>query len=447
MLPLLTWITAGIIFGSMLTGGIVSFKEKEIRAGLIFISAAVILPIIFVIPTFLAPAYFKITAGILNIFFYGFLFVSFFPLSLKKRKEGIVPREKIDERDTMFSRDLLEAGTKEYEKYYANKPDKKDKDDKFRRNPGLLQKGTLFYDKHIFNAAEANFDLITENRRFVKGKVAERHENVKPEKTTKFIKQLAKKFGAQNVGITKLQDYHLYSHRGRKHNYGEKVENKHKYTIAITVEMDHDFVRNAPKALAVLESSRQYVRSGIIALRIAQYIRRMGYDARAHIDGEYEVICPLVARDAGLGEIGRMGLLMAPELGPRIRIAAITTSIPLVRDERKEENSIIDFCKTCKKCAEVCPSRAIPFKDREKIHGVLRWQIDQEACFTYWTKAGTDCARCMSVCPYSHPDNSLHKLVRHGIKNSPMFRYFAVKMDDFFYGRKPKTLELKEWKL
>lgn len=445
MLFLLTWITAGIIFGSMLTGSIVSAWEKETRAWLIFSTLAIILPVIFIIPVILPPLYFQITSGILNTLFYGFLVLSFFPFPLKKRKEAIVPREKIDERDTMFSRNLLEPGSKEYEEYYANNRDKKEKDDKFRRNPGLLKKGTLFYDKYIFNAAEANFDIITENRRFVTGKVADEQEKTGTEKTSKFIKQLAQKFGAQNVGITKLNDYHLYSHRGRKHNYGKKVENKHKYAIAITVEMDHDFVRNAPGALSVLESSRQYVRSGIIALRIAQYIRRMGYDARAHIDGEYEVICPLVARDAGLGEIGRMGLLMSSEIGPRVRIAVITTSIPLLTDERKEEYSVIDFCKKCKKCAEVCPSRAIPFEDRQEINGVPRWQINQEACFTYWTKAGTDCARCMSVCPYSHPNNSLHSIVRYGIKNSPVFRKLAVKMDDLFYGRKPSPLKLPEW--
>ena len=45
-------------------------------------------------------------------------------------------------------------------------------------------------------------------------------------------------------------------------------------------------------------------------------IRRLGYPARAHIDGNYRVIAPLVARDAGLGEIGRMGLLMTPRSRP-----------------------------------------------------------------------------------------------------------------------------------
>jgi len=441
----LTFITASIILLSMFFGSIISSIEKERKAAIRFLTSGILLSLFFYIPGFFhASIPNEITAGI-NILFYGFLIISFFPWPFPKRKEGIVPREKIDERDTMFSRDLLKPNTENFKTYYSRNPEKQTKDDKFRKNPGILKKGTLFYDKHIFSAAEANFDIITKNRAFVTGPLEKDTKKTEPKSTSQFIKQLAKKYRAIDVGITELKDEHLYSYRGRSHNYGEKVENTHKFAIALTVEMDHELVRNAPYALSVLESSRQYVHSGIIALRIAQYIRRLGYDAQAHIDGEYEVICPLVARDAGLGEIGRMGLLMTPGLGPRVRIAVVTTSIPLIPDERKEDYSMIDFCKTCKKCAEVCPTKAIPFDDRKEIKGVLRWQIDQEACFTYWTKAGTDCARCMSVCPYSHPNNSLHSIVRYGIKNSPVFRKLAIKMDDFFYGRKPTPLKLPEW--
>ena len=42
----------------------------------------------------------------------------------------------------------------------------------------------------------------------------------------------------------------------------------------------------------------------------------------------------------------------------------------------------------------------------------LRWRIDAEACFRYWNAVGTDCGRCMAVCPYSHPDTWSHDLVR-----------------------------------
>ncbi|HRW63323.1 MAG TPA: 4Fe-4S dicluster domain-containing protein, partial [Bacteroidales bacterium] len=169
------------------------------------------------------------------------------------------------------------------------------------------------------------------------------------------------------------------------------------------------------------------------------------YSAKAHIDGNYELICPLVARDAGLGEIGRMGLLMTPKLGPRVRIAVVTTELPLIMDNQKDNSHIIDFCEICKKCADICPSASIPDGTRENIDGALRWKINHEKCFTYWCTVGTDCGKCMTVCPFSHPDNFLHNIIRWGIYNSYIFRRFALFMDDLFYGRKPKTKPISSW--
>jgi ferredoxin len=154
----------------------------------------------------------------------------------------------------------------------------------------------------------------------------------------------------------------------------------------------------------------------------------------------------MVARDAGLGELGRMGLLMTPRLGPRVRIAVVTTDMPLGTDSPAPAPTTIDFCIQCKKCAESCPSRAIPFEaPEEDENGVLRWRIDSEACFTLWARLGTDCARCMAVCPYSHPDTAMHALVRWGIRNNSLFRKGAVWLDDLLYGRCPPPKEELEW--
>ncbi len=156
-------------------------------------------------------------------------------------------------------------------------------------------------------------------------------------------------------------------------------------------------------------------------------------------------MCPLVARDAGLGEIGRMGLLMTPKLGPRVRIAVVTTNIPLTTDNPLHDYTVIDFCIKCKKCADVCPSKAISFDNMKDVDGIKRWQINQEACFTLWCTLGTDCGRCVSVCPFSHPDNLLHNIVRKGIKNSSLFRTVALKLDDAIYDRKPAAAKVPEW--
>ena len=199
-----------------------------------------------------------------------------------------------------------------------------------------------------------------------------------------FLKRWSRKLGAVSVGLTELRDYHLYSTIGRGERYGEKVTLNHEYAIALTVEMDKYLLDRAPHGPTIMESAQQYLNAGAIAVQLAEFMRQLGYSARAHIDGSYRVVCPLVARDAGLGEIGRMGLLMTPELGPRVRIAVVTTDLPLVADERSRDLSMLDFCSRCLKCADVCPSKAISFEDRQEIDGVKRWQINSEACFTYW---------------------------------------------------------------
>jgi reductive dehalogenase len=355
------------------------------------------------------------------------------------------PNGRIDERDIMFSRRLLEPGTGRFREYYAEHPEKKVLDDLFREKPGLLSEGSSAYHPLAFRASDASFTTIEHLRPFVGGEPATEAHTLSAEAATRFLERWILKLGAISVGFTELEDYHLYSTVGRGPDYGAPVTLDHRFAIAFTVEMDKETMDHAPLAPTVMESAQQYVESGVIAVQVAEFIRRLGYPARAHIDGNYRVVCPLVARDAGLGEIGRMGLLMTPELGPRVRIAVVTTDLSVVPSGRHRDPTVIDFCVHCSKCADVCPSDAIPLGNRVDIDGVRRWQIDSEACFTLWSTTGTDCARCMAVCPYSHPNNWMHNLVRTGVRWSPRLRRLAIWGDDLLYGRRPPPRPLPEW--
>ncbi len=371
----------------------------------------------------------------------------FLPLDRVGRStiEDDVPRVRFDERDVMFSRNELRPDTARYAEYYAANPEKKAADDAFRAEPGLLSPGATAYDRCMFGSAEASFWTIERLRPHVDGEPADERAASDPDEMTGYVKEWTRKLGARSVGVTELREYHLYRVAGRGEAYGRPVELEHDHAIAFTVEMAKEMVDQAPLAPTVMESAQQYVNAGVIAVQLARFIRNLGYNARAHIDGNYRVVCPLVARDAGLGAIGRMGLLMTPELGPRVRLGVVTTDLPLRVDGRTPDGSVIDFCTHCRKCAEVCPPQAIPFEDRETIGGVRRWQIDQEACFTFWCRVGTDCARCMAVCPYSHPDNALHRSIRSGVRRNPIFRRLAIKMDDLFYGVNRPPARFADW--
>lgn len=373
------------------------------------------------------------------------------------------PVKKFHEADSVLSRRLLLPGSESYETYYASHPAYRQPDDRARNSPGLLAPGSRYYHAPVFSAASANFRLIESlapythegpdgipkkasppspgNPSFPDNSIAA----ITPSGASRFLLHWLNQNGAHSAGIARLEAYHLYSHKGRGPRSGQPIANNHPYAIALTVEMDHRMLSYAPAGPAVLESSEQYLRSGILALKLAVLIREMGYGATAHIDGNYEVICPLVAVDAGLGTIGRMGLLMTPKLGPRVRIAVVTTDIPLIPNNTLPDRTVLHFCDHCRKCTDNCPAGAIPSGPRIHEDGTERWRIQSERCYQYWTLAGTDCGRCMAVCPFSHRDTRLHRFVRWGIKNNLLFRHLAIKLDDVLYGRRPKVRPLPGW--
>jgi len=429
---------------SFLLFTIMSYQEKEWIA----LRKSSSLGILFIISAWVVYTMHFDLLLYIGIGFEIFLLILFvFPVCRSNTKH-VRPDERFDERDIMFSRKELVPGSERYNSYYKAHPELEELDNLFRAEPGLLSKDSAFYNKKAFKEAGKYFEEVKDLYPFITGKPNHLKTTLNPSDLSIQMKRLGKELGVLDVGITQVMPYHFYSIKGRGSEYGQKIEIKHDFAIAFTVEMDYDMVKAAPKASIVMESARQYLNSGKIAVKIAENIHKMGYDARAHIDGNYEVICPLVARDAGLGELGRMGLLMTPGHGPRVRIGVVTTDMELKPDPYIKRDSVFDFCMLCKKCAECCPGNSIPHGEPEMIDGARRWKINSESCFTFWCKAGTDCGRCMSVCPYSHKNNILHNLVRTGINHSRPILYAALKLDDFFYGKiplpKPLPAEFQE---
>jgi reductive dehalogenase len=438
---IITSVLCGLLVIVMLVTLLYNVFEKEGRAIIVSLLSLVVVSVIYSV-------LYYINHTLINLIFNVSLTIFFVVLLLPIRNFGhnmTVPEKRIDERKTMFARMVLEPGSDRYNEFYKNNPDMIPLDEKFRSKPGLLDSEASKFHPLGFRAADASFFAIDRYKPFVDGEPNPIKEDLTDLDVSNFIKSWAVKLGAVEVGICELKDYHWYSTIGRGEEYGKEVDDSHKYAIAFSVEMDKDMVDAAPTTSIIMESAQQYLESGKIAIQIAQFIRSLGYNARAHIDGNYRLVCPLVGRDAGLGEIGRMGLLMNEKTGPRHRLAVVTTDLSLKTDRKKSNPAIEHFCSICKKCADVCPSAAISKNDREIIDGVERWQINSEACFTYWCQVGTDCGQCIRVCPFSHPDNLYHKMIRLLINNSVLFQYFALKMDDIFYGRRPKAKKTPKW--
>jgi ferredoxin len=422
-----------------------SVREGERRAVSISIALAIFAALlVFIIP--LLPL--AITWAFLSlILIAAFIASVLFHLPIGRVEFGPdTPRTRFDERDIAFARARLEPGSPEHAAYYAMRPEKLALDDKIRRLPGLLSHNASKADPLLFSTADASFAITEALCEAVDGPVASTRTECTAEGFTSYIKGLARHVGAKAVGVAELKPYHIYSHVGRGSGvYGAPITLDHRYAIAFTVEMDHRIVGQAPEAPLVVETARKYVEAAVIAIQLSNLIRSLGYPARAHIDGNYRVIAPLIARDSGLGELGRMGILLTPKLGPRVRLGVVTTDLPLVPDGRRYDASVIDFCRFCLKCAENCPSQAIPEGDRIEVDGALRWRIDADRCFHYWNVVGTDCGVCMAVCPYSHPDKWTHNLVRLAMQRSGMARRAALWLEEVFYGRKPAPRRTPNW--
>jgi epoxyqueuosine reductase len=61
-----------------------------------------------------------------------------------------------------------------------------------------------------------------------------------------------------------------------------------------------------------------------------------------------------LAVEAGLGHIGRSGLVVHPDHGARVRYVSVLTDLQFVPDERLDTT-----CGDCEKCITACPANAI----------------------------------------------------------------------------------------
>lgn len=412
-----------------------SLRERKPRAALI----SLIILITFGVIWFGAFVAFSLADGILLtaegvVLLFVLLF--FMPHGKSEPLDVKSITKRVDERDIIFAREEYLPGTEKYEQYYAMRPEYKKADDRLRKLPALMSPGGRFYEPVQAKYINSIFGIITEMTTRVDGQVNFDNARADPTDMTMFVKDITLRLGADDVGIAILNPMYVYSHVGRgPEKWGSPIENNHKYAVAFALEMDYFKVETAPQMPITEESAVQYLKAAQISITLAEYIRSLGYSARAHIsDSNYQIMLSPVAHDAGLGELGRLGYLISPKFGPRIRLGAVTTDLPLIPD-RPINFGVQDFCTKCLKCALNCPSRAIPDGDKTDIRGVEKWQLNIEQCLLYWRMAGTDCGLCMKVCPYSHPPTVTHNVIRAGIRRSSFARRISIRGDNLFYGK------------
>jgi len=266
-----------------------------------------------------------------------------------------------------------------------------------------------------------------------------------PARMARHIKETTYFLRADVVGICELPHYAVYSHSMAT---GKPVELNHKYAIAIVVDQDwktaeatvgNDWISNSMSFMS-------YSASGFIACILADYIRRLGYPARAHHARNYQIVVPPILLKAGIGEMCRIGdIVLNPFLGPRFKVSVVTTDLPLAID-KPIDFGMQDFCDKCMQCARYCPSGAISFGDKVLHNGYEKWPTDVEKCTKQrvGNKTGSGCGVCIAVCPWNKPYTPFHRFIQWTMRHFPFARRYAVWGDELLGYDKPK-LENKWW--
>ena len=264
------------------------------------------------------------------------------------------------------------------------------------------------------------------------------HSDLSNSDITKMVKKASKLFGASLVGVTDVDErwfyakYFDYATKGERNGqieFTDDVEPDYKEdgtlaiprsmnkVIVMAFEMDYDGIMTSPLGPAGAAVGDAYSRMAFTAASVAEFIRGLGYKALPC--GNNTGLSVPMAIDAGLGEVGRNGILLTPKYGPRVRLAKVVTDMPLETDS-PISFGVTKFCEVCAKCADECPSGSISHEERTREPrsisnnpGTLKWPIDATGCLNYWHSQGyMDCSACIRSCPFNKPEGWLHDATR-----------------------------------
>ena len=243
--------------------------------------------------------------------------------------------------------------------------------------------------------------------------------------SSRFVRELAAKVGFQLAGVTgagAAPDFERF-----RNWVGRGLAGEMRYLTDHRAEVRAEAQNLLPGVKSVISVGMMYGRSGG---RIAGYaqgedyhtVMRRGLEAlatRLSEFGEFEWrVCvdtaPLlersVAREAGLGWIGKNTCLISQEKGSYFLLGELLTTLEIETDAELDA-APPDRCGTCTRCIEACPTRAIV----PSAEG--GFELDARVCISYFTielrgsvpeeyRAAVGgnvfgCDICQEVCPWN----------------------------------------------
>lgn len=263
----------------------------------------------------------------------------------------------------------------------------------------------------------ANKQFLKWSPLFVPEFLSKSPAQIDSDKLTSSVKDAAMFYGSDLVGITGLDRRWVYDRNIYKPfifgdvehpmetQEGFVIPNSVNKVVVMAISMNRDFVLESPNVVNFAAAELGYSKMGFLAISLAEFIRALGYNAMPCMN-DTALSIPL-AIDAGLGQLGRLGLLITPEYGACVRLCKVVTDMPLNID-KPIDFGLTEFCKQCLACARACPADAISFGDRafagvceSNNPGVEKWHVNAEKCLRFWQANGAACANCIAACPFT----------------------------------------------
>lgn len=228
-----------------------------------------------------------------------------------------------------------------------------------------------------------------------------------------FLKELeaySKSIGISEIGYTKVNESQMFK---------DSIV-LYKNAIVFIMEMNRSEIEHAPSKRTNIEVFRTYYELGRSVNLVAEFLRENGYNAQAIPAISSNMNLSVMARDAGLGEFGKHGLLITKAFGPSVRIAAVLVDIDNLPFYMQNSNEWIkSFCDSCNVCVRKCPAKAIYeepiiFEDDSEQH------IDYKKCAKPFSKQ-YGCTICIKECTFFKND---YEKIRNAYKKTDLSRPF-----------------------